>query len=115
MIISVLPFDLKQGRRDDFTEVFERNQILEKAIRVEGCDQLYIASPSDDPNKVFVVGLWQNQAAYQRWMDHPERGVGSEELLNLVTGGFDPTAPAQHWTVLRSLTEADSTTYSEPK
>lgn len=114
MILSVLPFDLKQGCKDEFEKVFEQNQILERAIEVEGCKQLFITSPTDDPNKVFVVGLWENPEAYQRWMDHPQRGVGTEELLNLVSGGFDPAAPAQHWNVLRSISEESTLDDSEP-
>lgn len=113
MIISVLPFELKQGRRQEFESVFDKNQILERAIRVQGCEQLFIASESGNPDKVFVVGLWEDQEAYQRWMDHPERGIGADELLELVSGGFDPAAPAEHWNVLRSLTEAGKFTNSE--
>ena len=105
MIMSVLQFDLIDGKLDEFQKVFTRNGILEKAIKVDGCEQLFITSSQDDPEKVFVVGLWQDEAAYQRWMDHPERGAGSEELLSLVTGGFDPAAPAQHWNVLRAIPE----------
>lgn len=114
MILSVLPFELKQGRRNDLEKVFQEHQILEKAIEVEGCKQLFLTSPSNDPDKVFVVGLWENPEAYQRWMDHPQRGAGTDELLNLVVGGFDPTAPAQHWNVLRSISEESTRKNSEP-
>jgi heme-degrading monooxygenase HmoA len=107
VIISVLPFELKPGKVDDLKGVFNQYQILEKAIEVEGCRQLMIAQASSNSDQLFVVGIWDDQEAYQRWMDHPERGGGAEELLALVAGGFEPADPAQLWDVLRSLDESD--------
>lgn len=108
MIFSFLPFELKPDSREKFEQVFAHNKILEKAIQVEGCRDLYIAYPDGESDKAFVVGLWDDQSAYQRWMDHPERGAGSEDLLALVSGGFDPSAPAEHWTVFRKVSASDN-------
>jgi heme-degrading monooxygenase HmoA len=107
VIISVLPFDLKPGKVVEFANIFDENQILEKAIQVQGCRQLMITQSSLNRDQLFVVGIWDDQDSYQRWMDHPERGGGAEELLALVQGGFEPADPAQLWDVLRSLDESD--------
>ena len=107
MIISVLPFDLKPGKISEFGDVFVQNQILEKAIEVEGCRQLMITQSLETSDQMFIVGIWDDEVAYQRWMDHPERGEGADELLALVQGGFDPANPAQLWSVLRNLDKSD--------
>ena len=115
MIISVLSFDLKPGKLDEFSTVFMENQILEKAIQVEGCRQLMITKAVDNSDQLFVVGIWDNHLAYQRWMEHPERGEGAEELLDLVKGGFEPANPAQLWDVMRTLDQPDKQSGFEEK
>jgi len=113
VIFSVLTFDLKPGARTEFENVFARHGILEKAIKVQGCMNLYIAYPDSEDNKAFVVGLWDDADAYQRWMDHPERGVGTEDLLAVVSGNFDPSAPAEHWTVFRNVGDSEYSSISK--
>ncbi len=106
MILSVLRFDLKAGAVPALGEAFARHQVLETAIQVEGCQTLVLASPQNEADTAYVLGLWQDEAAYQRWMDHPSRGVASEDLTQLVAGDFDATAPAQQWQVLHAVHEA---------
>lgn len=103
MIVSVLRFDLKDGAVPALGEAFARHQVLETAIQVAGCKTLVLASPEDESDTAYVLGLWQDRAAYQRWMDHPSRGVASDDLSQLVAGDFDATAPAAQWQVLRAV------------
>lgn len=107
MIVSVLPFKLKPGTVPELGEVFARNRILETAIQVEGCQTLVLASPDLAGDEAYVLGLWDDDAAYQRWMDHPDRGAATDDLLRLVAGDFDPTAPAGKWQVLRAIHDAN--------
>lgn len=103
MIVSVLRFDLKDGAVPALRETFARHRIFETAIQVEGCHTLVLASPQDDAGTAYVLGLWQDDAAYQRWMDHPARRVATDDLTRLVAGDFDAAAPAQQWQVLHAV------------
>jgi heme-degrading monooxygenase HmoA len=107
MIVSVLPFKVRPGAVSELGEVFAENRILETAIQVEGCQVLVLASPDVDGDEAYVLGLWDDDAAYQRWMDHPERGAATDDLLKLMAGDFDPTAPAGKWQVLRAIYDAE--------
>lgn len=113
MIVSMLNFHLKPGAVPSLAEVFARHQILQTAITVEGCRHLVLATPDADGDQACVIGLWDDEAAYQRWMDHPERGAATDDLLQLMAGDFDPTAPAGQWQVL-SATEAAKTAAGVP-
>jgi quinol monooxygenase YgiN len=95
MIISVLQFELIPGGRDKLLEVFRRHRILETAIAVEGCWTLSLSAPEDDDSQAWVIGYWQDRDAYQRWLDHPERGAATDDLLALMSGDFDPKASAE--------------------
>lgn len=107
MIVSVLPFKVGLGRVPELGEVFARHRILETAIQVEGCHTLVLATPDVEGEEAYVMGIWEDDDAYQRWMDHPERGAATDDLLRLVAGDFDPTAPAGKWQVLRAIYDAE--------
>ncbi|MDI1288765.1 MAG: antibiotic biosynthesis monooxygenase [bacterium] len=107
MIVSMLPFKLKSGSVADLGDVFAKHQILETAIQVEGCQTLVLATPDIEGDEAYVIGLWDDDAAYQRWIDHENRGDATEDLLRLVAGDFDPSAPAGQWQVLRARYDAD--------
>ena len=75
---------------------------------MEGCLTLVLASPDLAGDEAYVLGLWDDDEAYQRWMDHPDRGAATDDLLQLVAGDFDPTAPAGKWQVLRAIHDAEA-------
>ncbi len=106
MIVSVLRFDLVPGGRDRLHEVFRRHRILETAITVEGCWALSLSAPEGDDSQAWVIGYWEDRDAYQRWLNHPERGVATEDLTALMSGDFDPKAAAQIHEVLHSIPES---------
>ena len=107
MIVSMLRFGLKQGMVPSLERTFAKHRILETAIQVEGCRSLVLAAPDAQGETAYVIGLWDDEAAYQRWISHPDRGAATEDLLQLVAGEFDPTAPAEEWQVLRAIQDAD--------
>ena len=104
MILSVLTFDLRPGSLEALEGAFRRHRIFERAIQTEGCRSLYLASGSPDGSRAYVVGVWDDEAAYQRWLDHPEREVGSDDLHAIASDDWDQSAPGQIWRVLHSAT-----------
>jgi quinol monooxygenase YgiN len=86
-------------------EVFRRHRILETAMTVEGCWALSLSVPTDDDDEACVIGYWQDRDAYQRWLDHPERGAATDDLMELMSGDFDPKAAAQLQDVLYATPE----------
>jgi len=107
VIISCLPLELKSGFFDRLREVFTRHRVLEVASQVEGCRSLYLTADSAHGGRAYVIGVWDDDAAYQRWMDHSERGGATADLLELVADQWDPTAPAELWTVLHAVESTD--------
>lgn len=105
MIVSILRFGLKPDSLEKLHEVFQRHRILETAMTVDGCWKLALSHPSQAQDEAYVVGFWQNREAYQGWLDHPERGTATDELLPLMAGDFDPSAAAQLHEVLHSMPE----------
>ena len=108
MIVSVLRFSLKPGAVEQLHEVFRRHRILETAITVEGCWKLSLSCPDGVDDQAYVIGFWQDRDAYQRWLDHPERGAASEDLMALMSGEFDPRAAAELHEVLQSAPPVSS-------
>lgn len=100
MIWSMLRFDLTPGKMQDLREAFVRHQVLETSIQVEGCHILILSTPDPQGDTAYAMGLWDDEAAYQRWIDHPERGTSSDDLARLLASGERPTAPAELWPVL---------------
>ena len=105
MIVSVLQFDLVPGARERLHEVFRRYRILETAITVEGCWTLSLSAPENDDSHAWVIGYWEDRDAYQRWLDHPERGAATEDLMELMAGDLDPKAAAQIHDVHQAIPE----------
>lgn len=124
MILSMLRIDVRGGRLAELAEVFRRHRILETAIQVPGCHTLLLTSPPatapesagvagaavEPGNTAYVLGLWDDEAAYQRWIDHPERGAANDDLRRLASGDFRPADPAPLWTVHRAVSAADPAT-----
>lgn len=103
MIVSVLDFSLQPGAAEKLHEIFRRYRILETASTVEGCWKLTLSQQAGRDDSATVIGFWEDRDAYQRWLDHPERGAATEELLSVMSGDFDATAPAVLYEVLHAV------------
>lgn len=103
MILSRLTFELVPGSFDALAAAFRRHRILERAIGVEGCRSLYLTADAVHEGRAHVVGVWDEEVAYQRWLDHPERGIGSADLLALMSDTWDPSTPGEVWNVLHTV------------
>jgi quinol monooxygenase YgiN len=103
MIVSCLTFELVPGSLDALAAAFARHGILERAIQVEGCRSLYLTADAGHEGRAHVIGVWDDATAYQCWIDHPERGVGTDDLLALMSDTWDASAPGEVWTVLHAM------------
>lgn len=95
MIMSDLRMRVQPGKLGSLKQIFAEYSIFEKAIQVPGCLELFMVSSEEHEEEVRVVGFWEDRSAYQRWMDHPERGSAAEALMEIMDMEFDVTAPAQ--------------------
>jgi len=102
VILSCLTFNLLPGSFDALEAAFRRHGILERAIQVEGCRALYLTADVGHDDLAHVVGVWDSPAAYQRWINHPQRGVGAADLHALMDATWDPSAPGDVWNVLHA-------------
>lgn len=103
MILSCLTMELRPGSFDSLAEAFRRHGILARAIQIEGCRSLYLTADAVHEGRARVVGVWDDEAAYQRWIDHPQRGVGTADLLALMCDTWEPSAPGEVWNVLHAV------------
>ena len=102
MILSCLTFELRPGSLGALEEIFKRHRILERAIQTEGCQSLYLTGDVANERLAHVVGVWDDEAAYQRWLDQPGREAGSDELHTIVADSWDPSAPGAIWRVVHT-------------
>jgi heme-degrading monooxygenase HmoA len=110
MIMTFLTFNLNPGNEEKMKEVFLKWNILETSIQVEGCYKLALVAPQERADRVHVVGFWEDNQAYQRWIDHPERGAAVEDISALLNGTFDSSAPAPIMDVLHAVPKSDAWT-----
>lgn len=103
MIMTFLSFNVPLHDEEKMKEIFLKWQILETSIKVDGCYKLALVAPQERIGKVYVVGFWEDNRAYQRWIDHPERGAAAVDIAATLDGEFDPTAPAPIMDVLHSV------------
>lgn len=100
MIMTTIDFNLKPGKQADLKAVFQEFRIFERSFEIKGCWKLAMVSPQDRDDFVQVVGFWENEAAYQEWLDNPERGLGTDEMLPLINSDWEVGAPGRILDVL---------------
>lgn len=81
MIRSVLRLTPRPGCADAVVELFQREQVFERALGVDGCQDASLLLRSDE---ILVTASWDDAEAYQAWVDHPERNTMSDELNELL-------------------------------
>ena len=60
-IMIVVEFELKPQHRDDFIKLMKNHAELSRAE--DGCHQFDVLQAQEDPNKIFFVESWRDQAA----------------------------------------------------
>jgi quinol monooxygenase YgiN len=103
MILTTLEFRVRDGGAEQLAEVYRKHRILDVAATVEGCIELAYAVSEANPNVVTVLGLWEDRAAYDRWLQHPYRDTAEDEFDALMAGDWEPTAAAVIHDVLVSV------------
>jgi heme-degrading monooxygenase HmoA len=84
VIRSVLYLRPRDGRADDIVEFYRRYGVLERAMKQDGCLGTELQLPTRGQGDVLVTALWRDAAAYQGWLDNPNRALHSDELGELV-------------------------------
>ena len=81
LICSVLSMVPKPGNLAALVDLFEAEAVFDRAKSTDGCIDVMMLQ---QPEQVMVLGFWDDEAAYQRWIDDPHRSNGNDELNNLL-------------------------------
>jgi heme-degrading monooxygenase HmoA len=100
--MTTIDFNIKPGKAAELKAVFEKYRILDRSFEIKGCWKLAMVAPQDRDDFVQVLGFWEDESAYQEWLDNPERGLGTEEMLLLLKDDEDLGAPGRKLNVLLS-------------
>lgn len=74
------------GRREELVEVLMEG--TEHLSRVDGCELYVINRDVDEPNTIWVIELWRDEAAHRASLDIPEIRAVIERGMPLIAG-FD--------------------------
>jgi heme-degrading monooxygenase HmoA len=87
MIRTVLYLE-PRGDAGAIVDFYRRHRVLERACEQDGCLGAELQLPYVGPGPLLVTATWRDAAAYQGWLDNPDRTAGADELAELVEG-FD--------------------------
>ncbi|MDE0135059.1 MAG: antibiotic biosynthesis monooxygenase [Acidimicrobiaceae bacterium] len=81
MIRTVLALRPRAESADAVVKIFEDEQIIERALTVEGCLGVEVWAK---PGEVLVMGTWASPSAYRAWLEHPQRNTNNDALNELL-------------------------------
>ena len=84
MIRSVLYLRPRNGRSAEIVEFYRRHHVLDRAAQQDGCLGAELQVPLRGEGDVLVTALWRDAAAYQGWLDNPDRSLNADQLAQLV-------------------------------
>jgi heme-degrading monooxygenase HmoA len=87
MVRSVLYLQPRDGAHDALVDFYRRYDILATAVKAAGCRTTELHVPVDGDGPALVTALWDDEAAYQGWVDHDLRGANGDELMALIDVG----------------------------
>ncbi len=96
MIKTVLTMRPAPGRTGDLVELFRRESIIDKALTVKGCHNVEVLASELE---VLVAATWEDDAAYERWLAHPERNATNVELNDLLIEPISETTSGGRYEV----------------
>ena len=99
MVRSVLYLQPRGGAHDALADYYRRHDVLATAVRAAGCRATELQIPLDGAGPALVTALWDDEAAYQGWIDHELRGANAGELLELVEVGDEGVPSGQVYRV----------------
>jgi Antibiotic biosynthesis monooxygenase. len=86
MIRSVLTLRTTPEQVEPLLELYRTEQILQESLDLTRALASEISVASDGSGEVIVTALWPDEAAYQEWLDHPNRGRAAPALTELLVG-----------------------------
>jgi quinol monooxygenase YgiN len=89
LIRSVLYLPPRAGGSDDIVGLYRREEILETALRQDGCLSAELQVPREPDAPILVTALWRDAGAYEGWLANPLREATRPKLAELVEGDFD--------------------------
>lgn len=89
MIRSVLYVAPKADDHWAIVEFYRRHRVLERAATIDGFVSSEIYVPAGGNGPVLVTAVWEDAAAYERWVASPLRTEQAGDLALLVDGAFD--------------------------
>lgn len=88
MIRTVIYLSPKDGNTQALIDYFYSEKVLERSAEIDGFIDAELFSPTVG-TQIMVTATWENESAYQRWIDDPWRAASNErisELLEEVVG-----------------------------
>jgi hypothetical protein len=86
MIRSVLTLRTAPERVEPILELYRAEQILQESLDLTRAIASEISMAVDGSGEVIVTALWPDEAAYQEWLDHPNRDRAAPALTSLLSG-----------------------------
>jgi len=84
MIRSVLTLHTAPAQAEQVLELYRREAILQESLDLTRALSSEVAASVDGSGEIIVTALWPDAAAYQEWLDHPNRGRTAPELSALL-------------------------------
>jgi autoinducer 2-degrading protein len=83
-IMIVVEFELQPQHSGDFVKLMKNHAELSRAE--DGCEQFDVLQARDDPNKIFFVEAWRDQAALDVHSQVPRMAENREIYTPWLTG-----------------------------
>lgn len=84
MIRSVLTLRATPEEVESIFEIYRAEQILQESLNLTRAVASEISAAVDGSGEIIVTALWPDEAAYQEWLDHPNRGRTGPALQELL-------------------------------
>lgn len=87
MIRTVLTLrSTSDAQAESILELYRAEQILQESLDLTRALASEISVATDGSGEVLVTAVWPDEAAYQEWIDHPNRGRAAPELETILAG-----------------------------
>lgn len=84
MIRTILTLTPLEGRTPAIVQLYRSEQILQESLDCTRAIASEISVATDGTGEILVTAVWPDPAAYQEWIDHPQRGRTAPELQELL-------------------------------
>lgn len=85
MIRSVLTLRTNPDSVEPIFALYRSEDILQESLNLTRALASEISASVDGTGEIIVTALWPDEAAYQEWIDHPNRGRTAPALSALLS------------------------------